>query len=339
VRLFTRDDASVVGEVFRTERPLWLDREQWELFEEAIGRPPVLRSVAVIPVATSGRFFGVLGIAFDHERQFPPDERSFLTAIARQTAQALDRARLYEEQSEIARVLQQSLIPQTLPDVPGCTIRAAYRAAGRANDTGGDFYDLFRAGDGHMLVVGDVCGKGPRAAALTSLCRYTLRAAVLDDRPAHPAALLGLLNRAILEQTSTETEFASAVCVVLRATDAGLTATLATAGHPPAIVRRGDGIVETYATPNPIVGVFADARFDEVTLTLQPGDLLVLHTDGLTDARATTGGRIGEARVHQLVGSLTRPDAVDVIAVFDALLDASEITDDVAIVAVTPSQR
>ena len=203
MRLFTREDPSVVGEVFRTGRPLWLrNREQWERFEEAIGRPEPLRSVAVIPVATSEHFFGVLGIAFDHEREFPEDERSFLMAIAGQTAQALDRARLYEEQSEIARVLQQSLFPQTLPQVPGCEIRASYRAAGKANETGGDFYDLFRAGDAHMLVIGDVCGKGPRAAALTSLCRYTLRAAVLDSRPAHPSALLGLLNLAILEQAS-----------------------------------------------------------------------------------------------------------------------------------------
>ena len=126
-------------------------------------------------------------------------------------------------------------------------------------------------------------------------------------------------------------------CALLRPTDAGLTATLATAGHPPALVRRGSGLVEAYAGPNPIVGVFADARFAEVTLTLDPGDLMLLHTDGLTDARAPTGERVGEARVHELVASLATPDAAAAIAAFDALLDANEITDDVAIVAVTPS--
>ena len=305
VRLFTRADPSVVGEVFRTERPLWLgDREQWERFEEAIGRPYPLRSVAVLPVATASHFFGVLGIAFDRERAFPEDERSFLMAIARQTAQALDRARLYEEQSEIARVLQQSLMPQSLPQVAGCEIEASYRAAGRANEIGGDFYDLFRTGDEHVLVIGDVCGKGPRAAALTSLCRYTLRAAALHAEAARPAALLDLLNRAILEQRSDMAEFASAICALLRPTDAGVTVVLASAGHPPALVRRAGGSVEICSAPGPIVGVFENAEFAEATLTLAPGDLLILHTDGLTDARLRPGERVGEQRVHELLASL-----------------------------------
>ena len=112
-----------------------------------------------------------------------------------------------------------------------------------------------------MLVVGDVCGKGPRAAALTSLCRYTLRAAVLDARPAHPAALLDLLNLAILEQTSTETEFASAICVLLRPTDAGADGD-ARDRRPSAGARQACAAAwsRRYAAPNPIVGVFEDAR-------------------------------------------------------------------------------
>jgi len=338
VRLFSRDDPSVVGEVFRTEQPLWLhNREQWERFEEAIGRPLPLQSVAVIPVATGGHLFGVLGIAFDHERSFPDDEQSFLLAIAGQTAQALDRARLYEEQSEIAHVLQQSLIPQTLPQLPGCEIRASYRAAGRANETGGDFYDLFRAGERHMLVVGDVCGKGPRAAALTSLCRYTLRAGALQAEGAEPVFLLDLLNRAILEQSSTDSEFASALCVALSSTAGGLAVTIATAGHPPALVRRAGGLVELHSRPGPIVGVFPEAEFAETALVLAPGDLLILHTDGLTDARLDDGQRIGEARIHELLASLKTPSPTAAISALEALLDLSQITDDVAIVAVAPS--
>jgi serine phosphatase RsbU (regulator of sigma subunit) len=338
VRRFSRDDPSVVGEVFRTERPLWLhNREEWERFEEAIGRPLPLQSVAVIPVATGGHLFGVLGIAFDHERSFPEDEQSFLLAIAGQTAQALDRARLYEEQSEIAHVLQHSLIPQTLPQLPGCEIRASYRAAGRANETGGDFYDLFRAGDRHMLVVGDVCGKGPRAAALTSLCRYTLRAAALQAETAEPALLLDLLNRAILEQSSTDSEFASALCVALSPAAGGLAVTIATAGHPPALVRRAGGLIETHSRPGPIVGVFPTAEFVETALVLAPGDLLVVHTDGLTDARLADGNRIGEARIHELLASLQTPGPAAAINALEALLDLSQITDDVAIVAVAPS--
>jgi sigma-B regulation protein RsbU (phosphoserine phosphatase) len=241
---------------------------------------------------------------------------------------------LYEEQSEIARVLQQSLMPEDLPEIAGCEIKASYRAAGRANEIGGDFYDLFRTGDGHMLVIGDVCGKGPRAAALTSLCRYTLRAAALHAEASQPAALLGVLNRAILEQRSGMVEFASAICALLRPTDAGVTAVLASAGHPPALVRRAGGSVEICSAPGPIVGVFENAEFADATLALAPGDLMILHTDGLTDARLHPGERVGEQRVHELIASLPEPSPTAAIAALDGLLAASEITDDVAIVAV-----
>ena len=198
-KAFAQDDPSVVGEVFRTRTPLWLsDRAEWDRYPEAVGRAESFRSAAILPVAAPGRFFGVLGIAFEVERAFPEEEQTFLAAIAAQTAQALDRARLYEEQSTIAHVLQESLLPQTLPAIPGVELATLYQAAGLANETGGDFYDVFEAGDAHVVVIGDVCGKGPKAAALTSLCRYTLRAGALQAGDADPVALLSLLNRAIL---------------------------------------------------------------------------------------------------------------------------------------------
>jgi sigma-B regulation protein RsbU (phosphoserine phosphatase) len=113
--------------------------------------------------------------------------------------------------------------------------------------------------------------------------------------------------------------------------------TIATAGHPPALVRRAGGLIETHSRPGPIVGVFPTAEFVETGLVLAPGDLLIVHTDGLTDARLADGNRIGEARIHELLASLQTPSPTAAISALEALLDLSQITDDVAIVAVAPS--
>lgn len=337
IRLFTRDDPSVIGEVFRTGEPLWIhNRAEWEEFDEAIGRPPPLRSAAILPIAASGQFFGVLGIAFAEDKEFPEDERAFLMAIAGQAALAFDRAQLHEEQSEIAQVLQESLIPQELSPIPGCRVAVSYRAAGRANLTGGDFYDAFPVGDEHMLVVGDVCGKGAQAAALTSLCRYTLRAAALQTAPPDAVGFLTFLNRAIYAQSHEDTSFASVICALATQRGDGVELTLAIGGHPPAIVRRADGSIDLYESGGPVVGAFEQAAFSDVTVRLEPGDALILHTDGLTDARIG-GARFGEQALWELVASLAKSSPQGFISAFDRLLDGAEISDDVAIVVAMPS--
>ena len=295
-------------------------------------------AVAVLPLATAGRFFGLLAVVFDHEREFLKEEREFLLAIARQAAQALDRARLYDEQSHIAHVLQDSLLPHTLPTIPGVALATSYRAAGRFSEAGGDFYDAFEANDGHFVVIGDVCGKGPAAASLTALCRYTLRACALQSSHARPAELLRLLNRAILEHGLADSEhegdFATVTCVLLRTIDGELTATIASGGHPPTLVRRQTGLVEAYEPTGPLVGVLDGAEFDEQTVVLEPGDVVVLHTDGLNDARSESGDRLGEDPVRRELASLGEaedPDAA--IAALEGLLGGLEVTDDIAIVA------
>ena len=335
---------SVFGDAYRRREPVWLtERWRWEQYPEAIGRPASLQAVAVVPIQTANRFFGMLAIAFDHERQFPEEERRFLLAIAGQTAQALDRARLYEEQSHIAHVLQQGLLPKTLPTIPGVEVATSYRAAGRINETGGDFYDVFEGTDGHFIVIGDVCGKGPVAATLTALCRYTLRASSLRNEDARPAELLALLNSAILTHANgdddVDAEFASVTCVLLeRSPDRELTATIASGGHPPTLVRRRSGEIDDYEPTGSLVGVREESTFTEFTLELDPGDLMILHTDGLTDARKQSGERIGDASVRRTLASLhdlTHPD--EAIAALDRILSGVEITDDVAVVAVRVS--
>jgi serine phosphatase RsbU (regulator of sigma subunit) len=334
-RFLAADDASVVGEVFRSHAPRWItNRREWDRYPEALGRPEGLRSAALLPVGTPDRFFGVLGIAFDHEREFPTDEQKFLSAIAAQTAQALDRAILHEEHAHIAQVLQQSLLPHSLPEVPGVAISASYRAAGELNEAGGDFYDVFETDAGHLLVIGDVCGKGPEAAALTALCRYTLRAAALQSGGSSPAQLLALLNRAILAQGGGDNQFASVACVLLQRGELGVTATLASAGHPPTLVRARDGELTAYSPTGTPAGLMPDCRYNDELVSLSPGDLLVLHTDGLTDARAGNGDRLGETPIWEALEALgPAPTPVQAIGALEALLNGLETPDDIAIVA------
>ncbi|GGV63642.1 histidine kinase [Streptomyces griseoloalbus] len=200
---------------------------------------------------------------------------------ARKQAEA-DRERL----REALAVLQQSLLPATLPDIPGVETAGHYHTASPFQ-LGGDFYDLFPldGDDRFAFFLGDVCGKGPQAAALTSLTRYTLRAAALHDPD--PVTNLRDLNTALLDRyTGDDPRYCTAVAGVLERAGDTLNVRLASGGHPPALVLRGDGGVEYLSTPGGmLVGALPGAQFVQVRVTLRPGDTLLLYTDGLTEAR------------------------------------------------------
>ncbi|WP_405963549.1 SpoIIE family protein phosphatase [Streptomyces sp. NBC_00723] len=202
---------------------------------------------------------------------------------ARRQAEA-DRARL----QEALAVLQQSLLPATLPPVPGMETAAHYFTAS-PDRLGGDFYDVFAVdGKRFAFFLGDVCGKGPQAAAVTSLTRYTLRAAALHD--SEPVAALSTLNKVLYERYSAggDPRYCTAVFGVLEPDPATgqVTVRIASGGHPPALVLRADGTADFLPTPGGLlVGVLPDARFVAATTVLAPGDTLLLYTDGLTEAR------------------------------------------------------
>ncbi|GHE49796.1 SpoIIE family protein phosphatase [Streptomyces thermocarboxydus] len=203
---------------------------------------------------------------------------------AREQAEA-DRAQL----REALAVLQRSLLPDTLPDLPGVETAGYYHTAS-AMELGGDFYDLFPLDDTRTaFFLGDVCGKGPQAAALTSLTRYTLRAAMIQD--ADPVDDLRILNRALMERyTDDDPRYCTAVAGVFERVGDTLTVRLASGGHPPALVLRTDGTAEYLSTRGGmLVGVLATAQFVEVRTVLRPGDTLLLYTDGLTEARVGPG--------------------------------------------------
>jgi serine phosphatase RsbU (regulator of sigma subunit)/integral membrane sensor domain MASE1/anti-sigma regulatory factor (Ser/Thr protein kinase) len=224
----------------------------------------------------------------------PPDERLLLAqtfvGVAGMTALVLaaiitERARVEDTVEYIADTLQESLLPARLPEIPGVEAAVEFRPAGERHVVGGDFYDVFQGDDGSWaVVVGDVCGKGAAAAAVTGLARYTLRAAAIqEDRPSR---VLELLNDAILRQRAPS-EFCSAAFARLEPNGvSGARATLASGGHPLPLVLRSDGSVEAIGAHGTLLGVVQNPALSDATVELRPGDALVLYTDGLTDAYA-----------------------------------------------------
>jgi serine phosphatase RsbU (regulator of sigma subunit) len=218
-------------------------------------------------------------------RRFDGDERELLDQLAKQAATSLENLELHEATRAIAQTLQASLLPPVLPEIERLETAALYRAAGEGNEVGGDFYDVFSTGgDQWFAVIGDVCGKGAEAAAVTALARYTLRAAVVQHRS--PARMLRWLNDAMLRQKTGPTRFATIACVRFDVDKDGTTATVACGGHPSPRVLRTTGLVEALGEPGTLLGVLRQVRLEDRSTRLSGGDALVLYTDGLTEAGA-----------------------------------------------------
>jgi serine phosphatase RsbU (regulator of sigma subunit)/integral membrane sensor domain MASE1 len=185
----------------------------------------------------------------------------------------------------LARTLQSSLLPSALPDIPGLETAVHFRPALDGLEVGGDFYDVFETPDGSWaIVVGDVCGKGPEAAAVTALARYTLRASATHERS--PSRILTLLNEALLRQTAPAAEFCTVAYARIDHDGTSVQLTTSAGGHPLPLLLRTDGTVETIGEPGLLLGIDADIQLHDHTLELHRGDTLVLYTDGLTDAYA-----------------------------------------------------
>ena len=260
-----------------------------------------------------GRVLGVLSLLrLGEGRRYGAEDVAMVEELGRRVGIAVDNARLYAERSYIAKTLQASLLPAELPDIPGLETGARFRATGEGNDVGGDFYDLFEAGGGGWsVVVGDVCGKGPDAAAVTALARYTLRAAAM--REPRPSAGLRILNEALLRQRS-DLRFATVAYASLVPESGGARVELASAGHPLPLVLRSDGSVEVVGSTGTLVGVVPDPDLDDASAYLREGDALVFYTDGVTEARDEGGGILGERRLERLLSSCAGMDADGIAA-------------------------
>jgi serine phosphatase RsbU (regulator of sigma subunit)/integral membrane sensor domain MASE1 len=235
----------------------------------------------------------------------------------------------------IAHTLQTSLLPSALPVIPGVETAARFRPAQRGQEVGGDFYDLFEADGGHWdIVVGDVCGKGPEAAALTALARYTLRAVAAHERS--PSEILGELNEALLRQAGTGCEFCTAAYARLDLDETAARLTLSAGGHPLPLLLRADGTVEHVGRPGLLLGLEPDPKLSDYTLELHPGDALMLYTDGLTDAYAPDR-TLAPDDLERLLASCAGRSASEIVDLMQhAALDddTKQPRDDIALVVV-----
>ncbi|MGH3209238.1 MAG: PP2C family protein-serine/threonine phosphatase, partial [Trebonia sp.] len=250
-----------------------------------------------------------------------------LMAARRRAEESEARARI------LAETLQRSFLPPDIVAVPGLDVGGVYRPAGDGTEVGGDFYDVFRSGlDAWGIVLGDVCGKGAAAAVVTALARYTVRAEALHV--SSPAAVLTGLHQALL--TYYPQTFITVLYLLLDPVQEGHRLTMATGGHPLPLCRRADGRVETLGRPGSFLGMEEAAMVTESTAVLNPGDMVVLYTDGVTEAH--TGdeffGETGIANVLAASAGLTAQEVAD--AVVAAALDFQHgpARDDIAVVVV-----
>lgn len=242
-----------------------------------------------------------------------------LRQAVRQMSVQMDDLRATSRQSQaLARSLQDSLLPPVLTIPPGLEAAAAYLPAGHGALVLGDFYDLFPVGPSSWCaVLGDVAGHGVEAAKVTALARYTVRADA--SRHFSPAQVLAQLNTALIAQHVIDQQFLTAVCVIFRdqksAEGAGVTGVLSTAGHPSPLIRRADGQVEEIRSKGAILGVFPDADLGSARFTLNPGDALLLYSDGVTEAHPPQDGAamFGEQRLADLLAACHGLDAAQAV--------------------------
>jgi PAS domain S-box-containing protein len=278
-----------------------------------------MTSVLIVPMTSGERTIGTITfVTTSGPRRLGDADRDLAEELGRRAGVAVEHARVHRERSQIAATLQRSLLPPRLPVVPGLTLAARFRAAGEANQVGGDFYDIFPVADGWLVVIGDVTGKGPDAAAITSLARYTIRTAAMYEPS--PEALVRRLNEALISDGDHQ-QMCTAVCLRITPGGAGepIRVELVCAGHPAPYLLRGPAVVEALAAPGPLLGAFAKAEWTPLAVDLAPGDGILLYTDGVTDARGADG-RFGQERLEALLRDTAGGSADDIAITLDSTL-------------------
>lgn len=279
------------------------------------------RSALLVPLAARGRALGALTLlSAPGAGPMSTDDRSLAEEFAALAALAVDNARLFAERTYVASTLQEALLPAELPALPGLDLAARYVAAEELADVGGDFYDMFPLpGDrgSWAVVIGDVSGRGVEAAGLTGLARHTLRALSHD---LSPAEALSRLNE-VLFRAAEGDRFLTAALLTLRPPRGegdGVEVTVSSAGHCAPILLRAHGAVTAVDVEGSLLGVFRTVDLAETRLRLDPGDLLLLYTDGVTEARGAHG-MFGEQRLAEL---LARCVDMSAEAVVDRVVEA-----------------
>jgi serine phosphatase RsbU (regulator of sigma subunit) len=294
-----------------------------------------MRSAITVALKARRHVTGMLSLAVAWSgRRYRREDARFAWILSGRVALALDNAGLFSdleraerERAEIADTLQRGLLPPPLPHIPSWSLAATYRPAGAENEVGGDFYDAFRVAGGWMLVIGDVTGRGARAASITAQARYTLRTAA--TLTGDPLVAVSTLNRALLARG--EGALCSLVAIALReSSDEPLR--VAIAGHPPPLLVDGERVMEV-GERGPLLGAFRDAEWTLEQCAVDRGQQLVVITDGITEAKGVDG-RFGEDRVRTELAGVASP-ARAVLQLEDALhaFTNGVLEDDAAILA------
>ena len=268
-----------------------------------------------LPLVARDRSLGIFVIGRPREGALAREAVELAEDLTRRVALALDNARLYSEQLQATNALQRSLLPPELPDIPGVELAAGYEAAGEGNEVGGDFYDVFEATPGRWrFAIGDVCGKGPEAAAVTGLTRHALR--ILAREGHDVPTVLERLNALIVDEGS-RARFVTLIhgeLIPAPASGEAAAVSVVCAGHPPPLVLRSAGGVEAVADPQPLLGVLDGVTFEQNTFRLSPGDVLLCVTDGVTERRS--GDRLldDDDGLRNLLGDCPDLNAGSVVA-------------------------
>ncbi|MEX2274636.1 MAG: SpoIIE family protein phosphatase [Actinomycetota bacterium] len=259
-----------------------------------------LRSAIVVPLSTGERPFGAITLLSSvPDRRYSSEDLALAQELSRRAAAAIENARLYAEGRRVADILQRSLLPPILPEIPGIEVAGQFRVAMDSAMVGGDFYDVFESWAGAWVAaLGDIMGKGAAAAAVMGVARQTVRAAALGQQ--RPSQILRTLNESLLRQTDPE-RYATVACARVRPGGDVARVTVSCGGHPSPLVLRHGGEVDEIECTGTILGILPDPELVDVDVELSPGDTLVLYSDGVTDEHAVGGEEFGQGRLEELL--------------------------------------
>jgi serine phosphatase RsbU (regulator of sigma subunit) len=323
--------AGASGRIAATGRALVID----DLSPEDVVSRPLRdrRSYVGVPVRVAGRVVGVLHASSRKPAAFDHDDADFLQSVADSLAVAIDRAQAFDQRDRMATALERALLPTTVPRVPGFEVATMYRPSHFGDEVGGDFYDVFGEGDVWYIAIGDVCGKGPEAAAIMGMTRIALRSLAREDDARPLPEVLGLLNAFLLESELMGDRFCTVCVARIRVTNGGATLTTCLGGHPPPLLIRSSGSLESVGRPGSLLGLFADVSLHEARAELRRGDGIALFTDGVTDLSVERPEE-GERLLRSALSAAAAEDAAGVVKTVErSLLDPrGELRDDAALV-------
>ncbi|WP_369797707.1 SpoIIE family protein phosphatase [Nocardiopsis sp. CNT312] len=303
--------------------PLWTPAE---LSKEGLGEE-LVRELAhgpaiSVPLVAHGRVLGWMTVGKHESEDFTRDEVDVTDDLSSRVASAMESARLHERQAAMSDALQRSLLPakEKEPVIPGVDHAVFYRPADEKNVVGGDFYDVFAANGRWCFAVGDVCGTGPEAAAITGLARHTLRA--LAKEGFSPAYIMQRLNMAILEE-NTSTRFLTMLYGELSpiaGPEGGIRLRMVSAGHPLPMRLNPRGEVAAFGASQPLLGAFEDVEFSNESVDLRPGEVVLAVTDGVTERRSNSD-MLGDEGLMKIFSGCSGLTAQAVISRIDRELE------------------